>query len=64
MTPIIIKAILGLFIWMVLPNLIFQKKSKKKAPYKRFATIVCTGLGVLILVFAGIDLVKILLNFK
>jgi len=62
MTTIIIKAILGLFIWMVLPNLIFQKKSKKKAPYKRFTIIVCTGLGILILVFAGIDLIRMLLK--
>jgi len=64
MTTIILKSILGLFIWMVFPNLIFQKKSKKKAPYKRFTTIVCTGLGILILFFAAIDLIKILLNFK
>jgi len=64
MTGIIIKAILGLFIWMVLPNLIYQKKSKKKVFYNRFITVVCTGLGIIIVVFASIDLIKMLLNFK
>jgi len=64
MVSTVLKIILGLFIWMVLPYLIFQKKNKKKSHYKRFATIVCTGIGMLILVFAGIDLIKILLNFK
>jgi hypothetical protein len=64
MTSIILKAIIGLFIWMVLPSLIFQKKTKKKAPYKRFTTVVCTIVGILILVYAGIDLIKLLLNFK
>ena len=48
MYTIILKSILGLFIWLVLPILIFRKKSKKKASYKRFTTIVCTGFGILI----------------
>jgi hypothetical protein len=64
MTGIILKSIIGLFIWMVLPSLIFQKKTKKKAPYKRFTTVVCTVIGILIIVYAGIDLIKFLLNFK
>jgi len=64
MIAIIIKSIFGLFIWMVVPNLLFQKKSKKKAPSKRFANIVCTGLGIIILAIAGLDLIKLLLNFR
>jgi len=62
MITIILKAILGLFIWTVLPQTLTSKKKLK--PYKRFITIVCTGLGILILVYVGIDLIKILLNFN
>jgi hypothetical protein len=58
----IIEIILGLFIWMALPNLIFQKKTKKKAPYKRFTTVVCAFTGILIVVFGAIDLIKFLFN--
>ena len=62
MTAIILKSIFGLFLWLALPQMLLRKKKTK--PYKRFITIVCSGLGILILVFAGIDLVKLLLNFK
>ncbi len=54
----IIKIIIGLFIWMVLPSLIFQNKTKKKAPYKRFTTVVCAIVGILIVVFGAIELIK------
>jgi hypothetical protein len=62
MTGIFLKAIFGLFVWLALPPMLLSKKKLKK--YKRFINIVCTMLGVLILGFAGIDLVKMLLNFK
>jgi predicted permease len=63
MTEIIIKAILGLFVWLVLPNLFFKKGKKKKNPYRKFTLIACTIIGILILVFAGIDLIHYLLSF-
>lgn len=58
----IFKIIIGLFIWMVLPNLIFQKNTKKKAPYKRFTTVVCTIVGILVVVLGSIDLIKSVFN--
>lgn len=64
MIAIVIKVIIGLFIWMVLPQLIFRKKSKKKAPYRQFTSTVCLIIGVLILFYAGMDLVKFLFYFK
>jgi predicted permease len=63
MTGIIIKAILGLFVWLVLPNLFFKKGKKKKKTYRKFILIACAIIGVLILVFAGIDLIHYLLQF-
>lgn len=62
MTSIILKSILGLFVWLALPPLLLGKKKLKK--YKRFINVVCTMLGVIILTFAGIDLMKMLLSIK
>jgi len=54
----VIEIIIGLFIWMALPQLIFKKKSKKKTPYKRFTVVVCAVVGILIVVYGAVDLVK------
>jgi uncharacterized membrane protein SirB2 len=64
MVGIVIKAIIGLFVWMVLPQLFFKKKKrkKKKNPYKRFTFIVCTIIGILIIAYSAIDLLKMLLE--
>lgn len=58
----IVIIIIGLFVWMVLPKLIFQKKTKKKAPYKQFTFVVCAIIGVLIMVFGAIELIKSIFN--
>ena len=56
----IVKIIIGFFIWMALPQLVFQKKGKKKSPYKRFTTIVCAVVGILIVALGAVDIVKLL----
>jgi hypothetical protein len=63
MVGIVIKAIIGLFIWLVLPNLFFKKGRKKKSPYKKFTFIVCTIVGIMILLYAGADLIQMLFSF-
>jgi hypothetical protein len=60
MTTIIFKSIFGLFVWLALPPMLLGKKKLKK--YKRFINIVCMLVGILILVFAGIDLINWLLK--
>jgi len=64
MTGIIIKAILGLFVWMVLPSLVYKKRKYKKRTPQYFTYIACKIVGILMLVYAGIDLIRFLLNFK
>jgi|GEM_PF-2537710 len=64
MTGIIIKVILGLFIWWVLPRLIYKKRKYRKKTPQYFAHIACKIVGVAMIVFAGVDLVRLLLNFK
>jgi len=63
MTGIIIKTLLGLFVWLVLPGLIYKKRKYKKQTPQYFANIACKIVGILMLVLAGISLVKWLLNF-
>jgi len=62
MTYIVVKVIIGLFIWMVLPKLIFQKKTRKKAPFKKFTFIVCTIIGIVIIVYGVIDFFKMIIG--
>jgi hypothetical protein len=63
MTNIIIKILLGLFIWMVLPGLIYKKRKYKKNTLQYFAYIACKIVGIVILIHACIDAVRLLLNF-
>lgn len=56
----IIKIIIGLFIWLALPSLIFKKKIKKRSVYKQFVSIVCIVVGILIVVLGAIDIIKYL----
>ena len=59
----IIIIILGLFIWMALPPLLLQMKKRK--PYKRFITIACKILGIVIVVYGVWSLLQyIILKFS
>ena len=64
MTMIIIKVILGLFVWMVLPGLIYKKRKSRNKMLWNFVHIVCKIIGAAIIVYAGIDLIRLLLTFK
>jgi hypothetical protein len=59
----IIKIIIGLFVWMVLPRLIYKKRKYKKNTPQFFANIACTIIGIAMIVFAIIDLIRMLLSF-
>jgi hypothetical protein len=61
-TGIIIKALLGLFIWLVLGQ-ILCKQFKLKKNTKTFVNTACKIVGIAIVIFAGIDFVKLLMNF-
>jgi TRAP-type C4-dicarboxylate transport system permease large subunit len=63
MAGILIKTFFGLFVWLVLGQ-IFCKQFKLKKNTKTFVNIACKIVGILMIVYAGADLVKWLLNFK
>jgi hypothetical protein len=58
MTSAIIKILIGLFIWIVVPQLLFKKKSKKKAPFKQFTFLVCKIISIIIIILGGYNLVQ------
>lgn len=63
MTFPIIKILIGLFVWMVLPRLIYNKRKYKKNTPQFFANIACKIIGIAMIVFACIDFVQILFSF-
>jgi predicted permease len=62
MVGIVIKAIIGFFVWLVLPGLFFKKGGKKTSSYKKFTVIVCAVVGILILIYEGVDLIQMLFS--
>lgn len=63
MTGIIVKVLIGLFIWLVLGQIIC-KQFKLKKNTKIFVNISCKIVGIAVVVFSSIDLIKLLLNFR
>lgn len=55
MVRIVLKLLLGLFVWWVLPSLLVKKK---KSPWKKFVNVSCGIIGVLIIAFAGYDSIQ------
>ena len=59
MIGFIIKAIIGLFIWFMLPQIICRQGKLKKNS-KTFVLITCQIIGIAIVVFVVIDSIKYL----
>ena len=62
MAGIIIKKLIGLFFYLALPSLICKKRKYKKNTWQHFVNISCKIIGVAVMVYAGFDLIKMLLN--
>jgi len=63
MIATIIKVIIGLFIWMVLPRLIYNKRKYKKNTIQFFTIIACKIVGGVVIIFAVIGLIQLLFDF-
>ena len=64
MVGIIIKVLIGLFIYIALPSLICKKRKCKRNTWQHFVNIACKIVGAAVMVYAGFDLIKLLLNVK
>lgn len=64
MVGVVIKVIIGLFIYIALPSFICKKRERKKNTWQQFVNIACKIVGVVVMAYAGIDLIELLLNAK
>lgn len=64
MVEILIKVLIGLFIYIALPSLICKKKKYKKNTWQHFVNLACKIVGVAVMVYAGFDLIKLLINIQ
>jgi hypothetical protein len=62
MTGAIIQVILGLFIWMVLPGLIYKKRKYQRNTPQFFVHLSCKIVGIAIIVFAVLNFIRSLLS--
>jgi hypothetical protein len=64
MITAIIKIIIGMFIWMVLPRLIYNKRKYQKSTPQFFVNISCKILGIAIIIFTIISIIKSILEYQ
>lgn len=62
MAGIFIKIIIGLFIWMLLPRLLHNKRKYQKNTPQFFVNIACKIVGIAIIAFAILGLIQTLLS--
>jgi hypothetical protein len=62
MVSAIVKIILGLFIWMFLPKLIYDKRKYSKNTPQFFVNLSCKIVGIAVIVFAILNLIKTILS--
>ena len=60
MAGFVVKVIIALFIWWVLPSLVIKKK---KSPIKKWFSVVCAIMGILLLVFASVELIQSIIHY-
>lgn len=64
MVGVLIKVLIGLFIYIALPSIICKKRKCKKNTWQHFVNLACKIIGVAVMVYAGLDLIKLLLNTR
>ena len=62
MAGIFIKIIIGLFVWMVLPRWIYNKRKYQKNSPQFFVHISCKIIGIAIIVFAILNSIQTILS--
>ena len=63
MTAAIVKVIIGMFIWMVLPNLLYKKKKIKSTGPQYFVCITCKIIGIAIVVLSILNFLGTILSY-
>jgi hypothetical protein len=58
----IVKIVIGLFVWMVLPRLIISKRKYQKNSPQFFVYISCKIFGIAIIAFAILNFIQTILS--
>jgi hypothetical protein len=64
MAGTVVKVIIGLFIWMMLPRLIYNKRKYQKNTPQFFVNLSCKIVGISIIFFSILNFIKTLLEFN
>jgi len=62
MVSVLVKIVIGLFIWMVLPRLIYSKRKYQKNSPQFFVHISCKIIGIAIIAFAILNFLQSILK--
>jgi hypothetical protein len=62
MVGAVVKIVIGLFFWMVLPRLIYNKRKYQKNSPQFFVHISCKIIGIAIIAFAVLNMIQKILS--
>ena len=62
MVGAVVKIVIGLFVWMVLPRLIYNKRKYQKNSPQFFVHISCKIIGIVIIAFAFLNIIQTILS--
>jgi hypothetical protein len=62
MVSVLVKIVIGLFIWVVLPRLIYSKRKYQKNSPQFFVHISCKIIGIAIIAFAILNFLQSILK--
>jgi hypothetical protein len=62
MIGVVVKIVIGLFIWMVLPRLIYSKRKYQKNSPQFFVHISCKIIGIAIIAFTILNFLQSILK--
>jgi hypothetical protein len=64
MVGAVVKIVIGLFIWMVLPRLLYNKRKYQKNSPQFFVHISCKIIGIAIIAFAILNFIQTILSWN
>jgi hypothetical protein len=62
MVGAVVKVVIGLFVWMVLPRLIYNKRKYQKNSSQFFVYLSCKIIGIAIIAFAILNFIQTILS--
>jgi hypothetical protein len=62
MVGAVVKVVIGLFVWMVLPRLIYNKRKYQKNSPQFFVYLSCKIIGIAIIAFAILNFIQTILS--